>query len=177
MEKERAALLVRPTRPEDLDRILALYRIARDFMRRTGNPTQWKDSWPPDELAAEDIAQGRSMAVVSGETVVGVFAWYQGVDVDPTYREMAEGSWLEDSEYIVIHRAASSGEVPGVLRAVMDWAWARCPHIRVDTHTDNAVMRHLLGRMGFEYRGIIYVPQDTAPRLAFELLRPPALHV
>ena len=40
----------------------------------------------------------------------------------------------------------------------------------MDTHADNAPMRHLLEKSGFSHRGTIYV-EDGTPRLAFDLLK------
>ena len=40
----------------------------------------------------------------------------------------------------------------------------------MDTHQDNAPMRHLMEKMGFSHRGTIYVEDGTA-RLAFDLLK------
>lgn len=35
---------------------MEIYRIARDFMEKHGNPNQWgPTNWPPTELIANDI--------------------------------------------------------------------------------------------------------------------------
>ena len=33
--------MVRPVKTEEIDRILEIYASAREFMCRSGNPTQW----------------------------------------------------------------------------------------------------------------------------------------
>ena len=51
---------------------------------------------------------------------------------------------------------------------IKEWAYRQCGHLRVDTHTDNLVMQKLLGRLGFQKCGIIYVAEDHYPRYAYE---------
>ena len=63
---------------------------------------------------------------------------------------------------------ASSGEVKGVGKFCIDWAFEQSKHLRIDTHTDNKVMQNLLKNLGFEKCGIIYVEQDNFPRFAYE---------
>ena len=41
---------------KDLPRILEIYAYARNFMKETGNPDQWKDNFPPETLLAEWVA-------------------------------------------------------------------------------------------------------------------------
>ena len=97
----------------------------------------------------------------------GVFALLDGAD--PTYAHIEDGAWLSDAPYGTIHRLASAGRVHGVLRACVAWCAERQPHLRVDTHADNAPMLHLLPALGFVRCGIIHVADGT-PRIAFERL-------
>ncbi len=41
-------------------------------------------------------------------------------------------------------------------------------NIRIDTHGENQVMQKLFNKMGFVRCGIIHVPQDNYPRIAFQ---------
>ena len=41
----------------DLPQILQIYAHAREAMAASGNPTQWGDNFPPQELLEEDIQQ------------------------------------------------------------------------------------------------------------------------
>lgn len=163
------ALEIRKTRPEDFDRLLEIYERARCFMEETGNPRQWGIThWPPEDLLHEDIEAGRSYVCTHLGKVVGTFVYIQGVDVDPTYLNIEDGQWLDDSEYGAVHRLASSGEVPGVGTFCLNWAFDQCGHVRVDTHYDNAVLQRLLPKLGFERTGTIYVVEDNDPRYAYE---------
>lgn len=166
--------IIRHARLDDYERILQIYARARDFMRETGNPRQWNTKWPPEELIQEDIQLGRNYVCEVDGRVQGVFVYIQGIDIDPTYRTINSGSWMDGDkpvEYGVVHRVASSGEVKGIGSYCIKWAYEQCGHLRIDTHGDNVVMRNLLKQLGFEERGIIYVVEDNDPRIAFEKRR------
>ena len=98
---------------------------------------------------------------------ITVFAFIIGEE--PTYLEIEEGNWKSEEPYAAVHRVASDGTVQGVLGHVMDYCSAQVPHIRIDTHTDNKVMQHVLEKYGFVSCGIVHVP-DGSPRIAYELL-------
>ena len=162
---------VRQSIEDDFEQIMRIYEYARGFMAEHGNPNQWgPTNWPPEELIHSDIAAGNSYVCVCEDKIVGTFFFDQGKDVEPTYRMIEDGAWLDDSSYGVIHRLAGNGSVNGVGSFCIEWAFRQCGHLRVDTHGDNRVMQNLLRKNGFVYRGIIYVEQDRYPRLAFEKL-------
>ena len=45
---------IRNAGPADLDAIMDVYHRAREFMRRSGNLTQWADGYPGRELISQD---------------------------------------------------------------------------------------------------------------------------
>ena len=47
--------MFRGARRSDLEQILEIYAHARKAMADSGNPTQWGDSYPPQEMLEEDI--------------------------------------------------------------------------------------------------------------------------
>ena len=160
---------IRHTTPEDLPRLLEIYRQAREFMAARGNPNQWGPTkWPPEALLRQDIAAGHSYVCTAGERVVGTFFFINGPDIEPTYRVIEDGGWLDDSPYGVVHRLAGDGSRPGIGQFCLEWALEQCGHLRVDTHGDNRVVQALLQRMGFTHCGTIYVEEDDYPRLAYE---------
>lgn len=160
---------IRKTEEADLARVMEIYARARAFMAATGNPHQWgPTNWPPEELVRQDIATGRGYVCEEEGRVVGVFFFDSGDDVEPTYREIEDGSWAQDGPYGVVHRIASDGSVRGVGTFCIGWALERCGHLRIDTHGDNVVMQRLLGKLGFERRGVIHVIEDDYPRYAYE---------
>ena len=153
----------------DLPAMLKIYAHARRFMAEHGNPNQWGPThWPPEALLREDLATGSSYVCVEGGKVVGTFFFRQGNDIEPTYRDITDGGWLDGSPYGVVHRVAADGTVRGTGKFCVDWAYAQCGHLRMDTHGDNIVMQNLLKKCGFVHCGTIYVEEDDAPRLAFE---------
>ena len=150
---------------------MEIYAYARAFMAKTGNPNQWgPTNWPPADLIHEDIRNGNSYVCVNDdERVIGTFFFTQGKDIEPTYRAITDGAWLDDSAYGVVHRIASDGSEKGVGQFCLGWAYEQCGHLRmIDTHTDNKVMQNLLRKLGFVRCGIIYVIEDDNPRYAFE---------
>ena len=162
---------IRHSQTADLPRMMELYAYARQFMAEHGNPNQWgPTNWPPQELLEEDIAAGRSYVCTHDGRIVGTFAFLFGPDIEPTYRTIYDGAWLDDSPYGVIHRMAGDGSVKGIGAFCIEWALEECGHVRVDTHGDNVVMQNLLAKLGFTHCGTIYVEEDDYPRLAYEKL-------
>lgn len=160
---------IRHSTEDDLFEIMKIYEYARSFMAEHGNPNQWgPNSWPPEELIRSDIAGGNSYVCTCDGRIVGTFFFRQGKDIDPTYRVIEDGAWIDHSPYGVIHRLAGSGTVNGIGSFCIQWAFEQCGHLRADTHGDNRVMQNLLKKNGFVYCGIIHVEQDHHPRLAYE---------
>ena len=162
---------IRHTAEADLARVMDIYAHARAFMAAHGNPKQWgPTNWPPEALVRQDIARGKGSVCVHEGRVVGAFFFDMGRDIEPTYRHIEDGAWLDDSPYGVVHRIASDGSVKGVGAFCIDWAFRQCGHLRIDTHGDNIVMQKLLARLGFRRCGTIYVEEDDFPRFAYEKL-------
>ena len=164
---------IRKTTEQDIGRLMEIYAYARDFMAKTGNPNQWgPTNWPPEALLSNDIKEGNSYVCTNDNgTVIGTFYFIQGKDIEPTYREITDGAWLDDSVYGVVHRLASDGSERGIGQFCINWAFAQCGHMRIDTHTDNKVMQKLLTKLGFQRCGIIYVIEDNYPRYAYEKVK------
>lgn len=161
---------VRKAEMKDLETILAIYEHARQFMREHGNPRQWNTTWPPEALLRQDIARGDLYTAVCAEEIAAVFYFQQGEDIDPTYRNIESGHWLQGGIYGVVHRIASAGRHPGAASFCIRWAQQQCSHLRMDTHGDNTVMQNFLKKNGFTQVGIIHAQEDNDPRLAFEKL-------
>ena len=161
--------LIRPSRPDDIGRMLEIYEHARSFMAETGNPTQWAGGYPSRELLLSDMEQGAGRVMEKDGRVCAAFALFTGVD--PTYREIENGAWLNDGPYAAIHRIAGDGTCRGVVRAAVGYALTVRPNVRIDTHRDNRVMRHTLEKIGFAECGVIHT-FDGTPRIAFQICAP-----
>lgn len=73
----------------DLPQILKIYARARAVMKASGNPTQWGDNFPPQELLEEDIDSNRLFLYVVNGQIEAVFAFILGAD--PTYAAIEDG--------------------------------------------------------------------------------------
>ena len=124
-------------------------------MVETGNPTQWTDGYPSDELLQADIDSGDCYTIANdGEHIVATFVLRPGDD--PTYSTIYGGAWLSNRPYATIHRIASDGTRKGILHLAMQFAQLDYNNIRIDTHRDNQVMRNAIAKEGFVYCGIIH---------------------
>lgn len=157
---------IRPATLADVPRQQTIFAAARQFMRRTGNPHQWADDYPSTELLERDIASGDSYVCLVDGRIVATFVLRPGAD--PTYSVIFDGAWLNDRPYATIHRIASDGTATGIFDRVVRYALSRHTDLRIDTHRDNAVMRHLVAKAGFHYCGIIHCWSGDE-RLAFQL--------
>ena len=73
---------IRKARQGELPEILGIYEGARAFMRKSGNPTQWGDNYPAEEVLAKDIELGQLYVICEADELFGVFAFIKGPDKD-----------------------------------------------------------------------------------------------
>lgn len=157
--------IIRNAETSDLERIIEIYAIARNFMRSHDNPDQWNNNHPSRKIVEDDINRRKNYVIEENGTVEAVF--YFAVEKDPTY-DYIDGAWLKpDAVYGVIHRIASSGNIKGVLKSAVDFGATRIKALRIDTHKDNYVMRNAILKNGFIECGIIYL-SNGEPRIAYE---------
>ena len=160
--------MIRLAVPEDFTSIMSIYAYARSFMQETGNPNQWGNHFPPEELIHNRIRDKQLFVLEENGTLHGAFAFIIGED--PTYLQIDDGSWLSDAPYGTIHQVASDGTIHGFF----------LPDRRLLLGTDPApARRYAYGQSnhaasdpenGFERRGIIYV-LNHSPRIAFERVK------
>lgn len=158
-------LTIRKTTTNDLDRVMEIYDIARDFMAKSGNPTQWGDGYPVRALIEEDIERGESYVIVDDSEIHGVFMFMQRTE--PTYAKI-EGAWLNDLPYGTIHRVATDGTVKRLFDRCVEFCEKITTNLRVDTHNDNYPMQKAIERNGFTKCGTIYMLHDGTPRIAYQ---------
>lgn len=158
--------MVRLADKDDFDAIWSIYKDAREFMRQTGNPTQWGDFYPTMPMLEQDIERKELYVVERDGVLCGVFLFTKGPD--PWYAEIDGGHWKSDEPYSVIHRVAAKAGVKGIFAECLSFALCHDQHLRIDTHKDNKVMQHVLEKNGFERCGIVYVHERKSPRIAYE---------
>ena len=188
----RIKVKIRKANLQDFPELRRIYAAARQFMRDHGNPNQWGNTSPEEELLLRDLRTGHLYLVTAlpeeteslteGPVPVGAFALF--TEPDPTYAVIeaepsmpdpgedsgrGPGFWLSDTPYATIHSIGSDGTGHGVLTAALEFAEPLYHHIRIDTHADNYVMQGALQKRGFSRRGIIYLA-NGAPRIAYERL-------
>lgn len=163
----------RPTRTEDLPRIMELVAQAQAWFRQA-EIDQWQDGYPTLTIFHNDLLTGQSYVGEEGrEILLSGCISFAG---EPTYAHIYEGEWLDQAPYAVVHRlvvdAAHKGE--RLAEYFLDFADSLCRErkigsIRIDTHTDNRSMLRLLHRCGFIPCGRI-VLESGANRQAFQRL-------
>ena len=155
---------IRKASTDDLAAVLAIYKRAREFMRQTGNPTQWKDSYPPEETVRKDIDTGHLFVWEQKGKLHGVFAFFR--EGDPVYDALPV-SWLNQLPYAAIHRVASAGTQKGMLGACVDFCLSVCPNLKIDTHKENTVMQSALIKQGFTPCGTVNIP-NVGERIVYQ---------
>ena len=158
--------MIRKATYEDIDALMEIFRNARAIMRESGNMNQWNDSYPSEVAVRTDIANGHCM-VLCGESgdILATMAFIPGPD--PTYTEIYDGEWPDESPYHVIHRIAVREPGHNAAVRLLDWAFSRSGCIRIDTHKDNVIMHHILRKYGFSRCGVILLANGD-PREAYQ---------
>jgi RimJ/RimL family protein N-acetyltransferase len=154
------------TKADDLE-IASIYTRAREYMKETGNPTQWKNTYPTEEIILSDIENGFLQILTDEEGIQGVFAFLP--DGDPVYNKI-DGAWLNDLPYAAVHRVASAGKKKGILSECMQHCFNRADNLKIDTHKDNKIMQHQLEKAGFIPCGTIVLPNGET-RIAYQKKR------
>ena len=104
---------IRLSQIEDIPAIMAIYDVARQFMKDQGNPTQWDGGYPSAGLIEDDIAAGYSFVVEEEGQLVGTFAFIIGED--PTYQVIEKEPgilWSLTAPFIASLQMAKSEAYP-----------------------------------------------------------------
>ena len=154
----------------DLGSLMEVFEGAKQIMRASGNLHQWNDGYPSEDIVLQDIEAGSCHVVCEGGTILGTMALIEGPD--PTY-SVIEGAWPEEKPYYVIHRIAVAAPGQGLACKMFDWAYSHIASkgydtIRIDTHRDNCIMKHVLTKYGFTECGVIHLSNGD-PRDAYHL--------
>lgn len=148
----------------DLSQIITIYAYARGIMRETGNGTQWKNTYPTEEMILSDIEKGYLHLLCDADGIQGVFAFLP--EGDPVY-DRIEGAWLNEKPHAAVHRVASAGKKRGILPACMRYCLSLSDNIKIDTHENNQIMQHQLEKAGFVRCGVITL-ENGEKRLAYQ---------
>jgi hypothetical protein len=146
--------IIRKSTINDIDQIMNIYEIARNFMIKNNNPSQWGLNYPSKDLILEDINKSISYVICKDNKICGTFMFIIGED--PTYNQI-NGSWLDNSLYGTIHRIASDGISHKIFEAALNYCLTKINHIRIDTHLDNKIMQKKILENKFKKCGIISI--------------------
>jgi GNAT superfamily N-acetyltransferase len=141
-----------------------MYADARRFMAQNGNPDQWGQAFPPEDLVRGDLARGCSYVCEEEGALLAVF--YFALEEDPVYARILGGQWLNEASYGVVHRFAVCARGRGVASFCLAWSMAQCGNVRISTHFDNHPMRAALDKNGFTYCGLVF--EGGGGRLAYQ---------
>lgn len=153
---------------DEISKVDSIYKIAREYMKETNNPTQWGDDYPPLSLIKEDILSNRLYGVRDeNNSLIAVFVLsneekaYDGCDF-----------WHSNSPFIVLHRVASNGIVKGIAKHIFNYALTKSNYLRLDTHKNNKTMQNALISFGFKECGIVYYERNMKKeeRIAFDYI-------
>lgn len=145
---------------DDLDTIIDILSDGRNQLAEAG-VDQWQGDYPSRNQITADIMQGAAFLFNADDNAtVGAVAVVPSPD--DTY-DTATAKWLNtDQPYRVIHRVAihsshaGHGYATQLFAKIIDHITAKHPDIksiRIDTHSDNLPMQHLIAKMGFERVG------------------------
>lgn len=167
---------IRKTNLQDIPEVVAILDYGRQLIRQSGNTVQWQGGYPGPADIEKDIQADCSYVVVVDEsdtndqsqlpsgTIVGTLC-IQELE-EPTYRDI-KGQWLNDSEYVTIHRIASNQKLKGIGQFAMNYVKDNFANIKIDTHASNKAMIQLIEKSAFSYCGEIIVADGT-PRNAYQ---------
>lgn len=159
-------MTVRKAVMDDMKQIMEVYRIAKQYMVASGNPTQWVNGYPSREMIENDICKDQFFVCEDDNQIHGAFMFVIGEE--PTYQVIEHGAWKNEEPYGTIHRLGSDGKYKGIFEECLAFCTKRQANLRADTHHDNKTMQHLLEKHGFERCGIIYL-SNGSPRIAYQL--------
>ena len=145
-------MIITKANKTDLKRIMEIVEKGRKQIGTYGID-QWQNGYPNQESFSKDIELDR-LYVLKDADVEGVFAV---VDHDYSYDEI-DGKWLDDSDYVAIHRVAVNKK--GLGTYLFEELKKKYKHIRVDTHEGNIAMNKCLLKSGFTYCGVIELKDD-----------------
>lgn len=159
---------IRQATYSDLSVLMDIFEGAKRIMRASGNLQQWNDGYPSEEVVIADIEAGHCFVACQADKIIGTMALIPGPDCTYSY---IEGKWPDNEPYYVIHRIATDAPGRNLACKMFDWAYdymrpKGCSTIRIDTHRDNCIMKHILTKYGFAECGVIYL-NNGDPRDAF----------
>lgn len=138
--------------------------------RKQDGSDQWQNGYPNEQTIYDDIINGYAYVFVQNNVISAYAAII--FDLEPAYQDI-KGSWLTNSDYVVVHRVASSNVVKGkgIATQLFKEIETLCINqkvysIKVDTNFDNIPMMKIFDNLNYTYCGEIFF--SGSPRKAYE---------
>lgn len=156
----------------DIDNVMIVVEDARAYLKEQGNG-QWQFGYPSRDDFINDI-NNKNLYVIEEDGLIVACCAITGYE--EAYMHMYEGGWLTDYEYTVMHRVAVKKEYRGkgygskLFEVFIEVSKERGIHsLRIDTHENNKLLRHLMEKFNFKYCGKAILPPDK-DRVMYELV-------
>lgn len=156
---------IRLATKEDITAADEIYRNAKEYMKKNGNPDQWRGDYPSGLDVELGIPSGVSYVIEDAGEIVATFHFEIGHE--PTYDRIYEGEWKNDAPYAFIHRIAVKYHGRGIVDFVFSECFKMRQNLKIDTHRDNLPMQRVLLRNGFRKCGVIYL-ESGDERVAYQ---------
>lgn len=156
---------IRKATTNDIPAIRDIFKVAKQIMIDEGDIHQWEEEDYPECKLDNDITNNEGYVILEDNKIHAYFYLHDGED--PTYKKIYYGHWLNHNPYVVIHRIASDGELHDVFGLILYFALSKGKDVRIDTHPDNVIMKHLLDKYGFKKCGLIHIP-NIGDRIAYQ---------
>jgi RimJ/RimL family protein N-acetyltransferase len=148
---------------------------AKAYLKSCG-VDQWQDGFPELCDIIDDVATGNGYVFHDGGEIMAFVLF--GDKPEKDYEGIYDGDWLtHGTPYGVIHRTAVRAEARG--KGISRDMFTLCENlsrelgfksIRLDTHADNATMRHIAEKNGYTYCGKMFIERGRLPRIGYEKL-------
>lgn len=152
-------MILRKATPSEIPAIWKILQqaIAR---RKADGSEQWQDGYPNEQSIQSDLANGSAYVLVDEDQIIAYAAIIFGIE--PAYTDI-QGKWLTNSDYVVVHRVATSDEAIGkgvathLFKLIEDLALdSNVFSIKVDTNFDNLAMLRILAKLDYVYCGEVF---------------------
>ena len=155
--------MIRLANKKDLIGIMKCINDAKYLFKSEGSD-QWQDTdnYPNENTILNDINRNELYVYIKENEVLGCIVLSSLKE--ECYEYITDGKWLNNDDYLVIHRLAVRGDSyqKGIAWSLIEFCIKEsiCKHvksIKVDTKRENNKMLNLLSKCGFKQRGIIYL--------------------
>lgn len=157
----------------DVTDIMKIVKSAQNQLKLL-NVDQWQDGYPNLEIIQNDIKMGHAYKVVDKDNIVAYMVISFECEIDYNH---IDGKWTKNLDYAVIHRlcineAYRHQHLSNTLfKLAFKYIKAHnYNYLRIDTHPDNFIMRHILNTLHFNECGIIRLTRGGAIRIAYDII-------